>query len=97
MTFNKVDKKVLKIRTNKVKEEIKCLKRKSIIETNNLIRAASVWVAEWIGLKKAKHRKKNETRWKNSTEGDIKRLRQEANFLEREVKGELGLKKNAIE
>ena len=26
-------------------------------------------------------------------EGDIKRLRQEVNFLEREVKGELGLKK----
>ena len=26
-------------------------------------------------------------------EGDIKRLRQEVNFLEREVKGELGFKK----
>ena len=26
-------------------------------------------------------------------EGDIKMLRQEVNFLEREVKGELGLKK----
>ena len=26
-------------------------------------------------------------------EGDIKRLRQEVNFLEREVQGELGLKK----
>ena len=29
----------------------------------------------------------------NRIEGDIKRLRQEVNFLESEVKGELGLKK----
>ena len=27
-------------------------------------------------------------------EGDIKRLREKGNFLKREVKGELGLKKN---
>ena len=27
------------------------------------------------------------------TEGDIKKLRQEVDFMEREVKGELGLKK----
>ena len=50
-------------------------------------------MAERIGLKKAEHRKKNEPRWKRRIEGDLKRLRQEINFLEREVKGVLGLKK----
>ena len=69
------------------------MKSKSITEKNYLIRVASVWVAERIGLKKVEHRKNNEPRWKRRIEGDIKRLRQEANFLESEVKGELGLKK----
>ena len=39
------------------------------------------------------HRKKNESRWKPRIEGDIKSLRQEVNFLERESKGQLELKK----
>ena len=91
--FKKVDIKVLKVQTDRVSEAIKYLKSKSITETNNLISAASAWVTERIGLKKAEHRKKNEPRWKRRVEGDIKRLRQEFNFLKREVKGELGLKK----
>ena len=91
--FKKVDKKVLKVQTDRVNEAIKQLKSKSITETNYLIRAASAWVAERIGLKKAEHRKNNEPRWTRRIEGDIKRLRQEVNFLESEVKGELGLKK----
>ncbi|XP_068713270.1 uncharacterized protein [Montipora foliosa] len=61
--FKKVDKKVLRVQTDK------------------------------LGLKKAEHRKKNEPRTKRRIEGDIKRLKQEVNFLERELKGELGLKK----
>ena len=91
--FKKVDKKVLKVQTDTVNEAIKYLKSKSITETNNLIRAASVWVSEQIGSKKAEHRKKHEPRWKYRIEGDIKKLKQEVNFLEREVKGELGFKK----
>ena len=91
--FKKVDKKVLKVQTDTVNEAIKYLKSKSITETNNLIREASVWVSEQIGSKKAEHRKKNEPRWKYRIEGDIKKLKQEVNFLEREVKGELGFKK----
>ena len=93
IVFKKVDKKVLEVQTDSVNEAIKYLKSKSITETNNLIRAASVWVVERIGLKKAEHRKKNQPRWKRWIEGDIKRLRQEVNFPERKVKGELGLKK----
>ena len=91
--LKKVEKKVLKVQTDRVNEAIKYLKSKSITETKNSIRAASVCVAERIGLKKAEYRKKNEPRWKRRIEGDIKRLRQEVNFLEREVKRELGLKK----
>ena len=37
------DKKVLKSQTDRVNEAIKYLKSKSITETNNLSRAASVW------------------------------------------------------
>ena len=44
-------------------------------------------------MKKAEHGKKNEPRWKRRIEGDIKRLRQEINILNRVVKRELGLKK----
>ena len=40
--FKKVDKKVLKVHTDRVDEAIKYLKSKSITERNNLIRAASV-------------------------------------------------------
>ena len=87
--FKKVDRKVLKVQTDRVNEAIKYLKSKNITETKNLIRAASVWVAELIELKKAEHRKKNERKWKRRIEGDRKRLRQEVNFLEREVKREL--------
>ena len=50
-------------------------------------------MGERIGFKKAEYREKNEPRWKRRVEGDIKRLRQELNFLQRESKGELGLKK----
>ena len=60
--FMKVDKKALKVPTDGVNEAIKYLKSKNITETNNLVRAASVWVTERIGLKKAEHSKKNEPR-----------------------------------
>ena len=80
--FKKVNKKVLKVQINSViNEAIKYLKSKSITETNHLIRDAGVWVGERIGFKKAEYRKKNEPRWKRRVEGDIKRLRQELNFL----------------
>ena len=91
--FKKLDKNVWKVQTKRVNEVIKYLKGKGNTEANNLIMAASVWVAEEIGLKKAEHRNKNEPIWKRRNEGDINRLRQKVNFLEKESKGELGLKK----
>ena len=44
--FKKVDKTVLKIQTDRVNETIKYSKSKNTTETNNLIRAVIVWVAE---------------------------------------------------
>ena len=73
--FKKVDKKVLKVQADKGNEAVKYLKNTTITETNNLIRVAIVWVAEWIELKKAEDKKKNEPRWKCRIEADIKRLR----------------------
>ena len=91
--FKKVDKKTLRCKTEEVNGAIKFMKTSNITQTNSLIRAAGVWVAEQLGLKKITFRKKNEPRWKRRIEGDIKRLKQEVNLLEREKKGELGTKK----
>ena len=46
--FKKVDKKVLKVQRDRVSEVTKYLNSKSITESNNLIRATSVWVVERI-------------------------------------------------
>ena len=56
--FKKVDKQTLKVQTDRVNDASKYFKSKNITETNDLIRAASVWVAEPEELKK---RDKNET------------------------------------
>ena len=91
--FKKVDKKTLKVQTDRINDAIKYFKSKSITQTNDLIKAASVWVAEQIGLKKRDYRRKNELRWKRRIEGDIKKLRQDIYLLTRDLKGELGSKK----
>ena len=54
--FKKEDKKTMKVQTYRVNEAIKYFKSKKITETNDLIKAASVWVAEQIGLKKRDYR-----------------------------------------
>ena len=72
--FKKVDKNTLKVQTDRVNEAIKYFKSKNITETNDLIKAASVWVAEQIGLKKRDYKEKNEPRWKCRIERDIKKL-----------------------
>ena len=56
--FKKVDKKTLKVPTDGVNDAINYFKSKNITETNDLIKAASVWVAEQIGLKKRDYREK---------------------------------------
>ena len=71
--FKKVDKKTPKVQTDRVNEAIRYFKSKNITETNDLIKVASVWVADQIGLKKRDYREKNEPRWKRRIEGDIKK------------------------
>ena len=56
--FKKVDKKTLKVQTDRVNDAIKYFKSKNITETDDLIKAVSVWVAEQIGLKKRDYREK---------------------------------------
>ena len=72
--FKKVIKKVLNLQTDRVIETIKYLKSKSITETNNLICAASVWMAKRIGLKKEpqEYRSRNEPIWKRRIQRDIR-------------------------
>ena len=73
--FKNVDKKTLRCKTEEVNRVVKLMKTSNITKTNDLIRAAGVWVAEQLGLKKITYRKKNEPRWKRRIEGDIKRLK----------------------
>ena len=56
--FKKVHKKTLKFQTDRVNDAIKYFKTKNITETNDLIEAASAWVAGQIGLKKLEYREK---------------------------------------
>ena len=50
--FKKVDKKTLKVETDRVNDAIKYYKSKNTTEANDLIKAASVWGVEQIRLKK---------------------------------------------
>ena len=54
--IKKVNKKTLKVQADRVNNAIKYFKSKNITETNDLIKAPSVWVAEQIGLKKGDYR-----------------------------------------
>ena len=78
---------------NRVNQVIHHIRTKDITETNNLIMAATVWVAEQLGLKKTEFSAKKEPWWKRHIDGDIKRLKQDVNLLERQLRGELGHKK----
>ena len=87
--FKKVDKSRLKIQVQKVNQVIHNIPTRNITETNDLIRAATVWVAEQLGIKKVEFREKREPWWKRRIERDVKQLRQESNILERDLRGEI--------
>ncbi|XP_063585458.1 uncharacterized protein LOC134762848 [Penaeus indicus] len=91
--FKKLDRKALKIQVDTVNEAIKYMKCRNITETNNLILAESVWVAEKFGLKTGARQKRNEPWWKRRIEGDIRKLRHDVNLLEIGLKGQLDVKK----
>ena len=62
--FKKVDQKRLSEETLKVNGAIKHLVTADITQTNNLIKAASLWVAKQLGLKAVKKGKKQDPWWK---------------------------------
>ena len=78
---------------NRVNQVIRHIETINITETNESIRAATVWVAEQLGLKKTEFRAKKDPWWKRRFEDDIKRIRKDVNILERGLRGELSHKK----
>ena len=85
--FKKVNKRSLRAQTDKVNSVMKFVKTKNITETNKLINAASVWVADQMGLKKFEICRRKEPWWKRRIENDIKNLKHDINILYRESKG----------
>ena len=87
VSFKKVDMNTLNRTTAKVNRVIELIETKNITRTNNLIKAAGVWVADQIGLKKYEGGKKNDPWRKRRLEEDIKQLKKDINILERVKKG----------
>jgi len=83
--------------TKIVNKAIRHVATRDISESNNLIKAASIWVARQFGLKRAIRGKKVEPWWKRRIEEDIKRISREVNILEREKRGEIKSKRKVKE
>ena len=79
--------------TAKVNRVIELTETKNITQANNLIKAAGVWVADQLGLKKYEGRKKKDPWWKRLIEEDIKQLSKDINILVRVKKGQIGARK----
>ena len=82
-------------RTAKVNRVIELIETKNITQINNLIKAAGVWIADQLGLKKYESRKKKDPWWKRRIEEDIKQLKKDINILERVKKGKIGARKDS--
>ena len=80
--------------TARVNRVIELIEAKNITQTNNLIKAAGIWVADQLGLKKSEDGKKKDPWWKRRIEEDIKQLRKDINILERVKKGQIGARKD---
>ena len=90
ISFKKVDMNTLNRTTAKVNRVIELIETKNITQTNNLIKAAGVWVADQLGLKKYEGGKKKDPWWKRHIEEDIKQLRKYISILKRAKKGQIG-------
>ena len=93
ISFKKVDMSTLNRTKAKVNRVIELIETKNITQTNNLIKAAGVWVADQLALKRYESRKKKDPWWKRHIEEDIKELKKDINVLERVKKGEIGTRK----
>ena len=93
ISFKKVNMNTLNRTTAKVNRVIELIETKNITQTNNLIKAAGVWVADQLGLKKSEGRKKKDPWQKRRIEEDIKQLQKDINILERVKNGHIGARK----
>ena len=90
ISFKKVDQKRLHKLVESVNKTLKHVETTNITQTNNLIKAASVWVADQIGLKPFKgNNKETVPWWKRRIEGDVKQLRKDVSFLDRIKRNEI--------
>ena len=64
ISFNKADRNTLNRTTAKVNRVIELIETKNTTKTNNLIKAAGVWVADQLGLKKYEGGRKTNPWWK---------------------------------
>ena len=69
------------------------IEAKNITQTNKLIKAVGVWVADRLGLKKYEGGRKKGPWWKRRIEEDIKQLKKDINILERVKEGQIGARK----
>ena len=83
ISFKKVDMNILSRTTAKVNRLIELIETEDITQTNNLIKAAGVWVADQLGLKRYEGGNKKDSWWKRRIGEDIKQLRKDINILER--------------
>ena len=93
ISFKKIDMNTLNRTTVKVNRVIELIETKNITQTNNLIKAAGVWVADQLGLKKNEGGKKKDPWWKRRIEEDIKQLKKDINIFERVKKRQIGARK----
>ena len=76
--------------TAKVDRVIELIEIKNITQTNNLIKAAGVWVVDQLSLKTFEGRKKNNPWCKRRIVEDIKQLEKDFNILKMIKKGKIG-------
>ena len=72
ISFKKVDMNIMSRTTAKVNRVIELIETKDITQTNNLIKAAGVWVADQLGLKRYEGGNKKDPWWKRRIGEDIK-------------------------
>ena len=76
--------------TARVNRMIELIETKNITQTNNLIKAAGIWVADQLGHKRSEGGKKKDPWCKRRIKEDIKQLGNDINILERVKKEQLG-------
>ena len=88
LACKRVDRKKLKIASERANRVIKCIDTKDITEMNNLIVATSIWIAKELGLKKQiKGVTKQEPWFKRRIKESLNELRRHINIFQRQQRG----------